>query len=62
MIQTTRLRYISAKTQEEILAGVEALGFKVEIKNILWDGKLYTIWFVLPENEGIEFTSVKIGG
>jgi len=59
MISTTRLRYISARKREEIISGVEALGFKVEIKSITWDGKNYTIWFVLPETEGIRFTSVE---
>jgi hypothetical protein len=61
VIKSTRLRYISAKTAAEITAAVSRLDFKVEIKGgPVFSGGRWFIYFVLPENEGINFKNVEL--
>ena len=52
-ISVTRLRYVSSKDPEIILAYLnKLLGYKVEIKGnpTFVKGKWF-VWFVLPEND-----------
>ena len=49
-INSTRLRYISASTAEEVSRVVDALPFKVEIKQIVGNTDLWHVWFVIPDN------------
>jgi len=58
MINVTRLRYIIAASPEMLVAAVELLGYKVEIKGApipIKNG--WILYFVLPENEGVKFES-----
>jgi hypothetical protein len=60
-VKSTRLRYISAKTAAALTAAVSALPFKVEIKGgpTLRGGRWY-VFFVLPENPGIDFKNLEL--
>lgn len=61
MPKSTRLRYLKAKTEEEVSAAVTRLPFKVEIKGApVWNGKRWVLWFVLPEEDGIEMGNMEI--
>lgn len=61
MIQSTRLRYITASSKEELVQAVDSLPFKVEIKEIIMESKTaWTALFVIPETEGLEFLSMDL--
>ena len=63
MIKTTRLRYLAADTPDEIVAALDQLQFKVEIKGApIKDGKGWILYFVIPEMEGLEWDSVDLRG
>ncbi len=54
---TTRLRYVTSKNREGIQAFLDRLGVRVEIKGApVWDGKLWTLWFV-PSDDGQDVKS-----
>lgn len=62
-IRSTRLRFFSSKTPEALVAAVDSLQFKVEIKGgPAHDGKRWVLFFVLPEMEGIDLKSGDVGG
>jgi hypothetical protein len=46
---STRLRYASGSSPEELEAIFNSLPFKVEIKSVVKDGKNWVCWFVLPD-------------
>lgn len=49
-ILSTRLRFASGSSPEELEAIFNSLPFKVEIKSVVKDGKKWVCWFVLPDN------------
>lgn len=59
-IKNTRLRFISASTAEEVSEAVDALPFKVELKQILKAENKWFCFFVIPENAGLEFSNVEL--
>jgi hypothetical protein len=60
-INSTRLRFIKAKTAAELSAAVSALPTKVEIKgNPIYHGKFWFVWFVIPDSVN-EFKNLEIG-
>lgn len=60
-MNSTRLRYISAKTAAALTAAVSALPWKVEIKGgpVVRGGRWF-VFFVLPENPGIKFDNLEL--
>lgn len=57
-IKTTRLRWVSAKSPDDIVLFLDSLRYKVEIKGgPVRDKNRWFLWFVLPEVEGLEFES-----
>lgn len=54
-IRTTRLRFISARDPNALSEALDLLPFKVELKQIVKDKGLWFAWFVIPENEAIDF-------
>lgn len=60
MLKSTRLRYLSAKTPEEISISISRLPFKVELKSLQFNGSRWVVWFVLPEEEGIDFVNLDL--
>jgi hypothetical protein len=61
MLQSTRLRYISARTAGALSLAVSSLPFKVEIKGppVFNNGRWF-VWFVLPENPSIKLKNVEL--
>lgn len=57
--QTTRLRYVTAKKREDIPLYFNALGKRVQIYSINWDGKKWVVWFV-PDDRGQDIKSVDL--
>lgn len=54
-LKSTRLRYMRASDLDVLMAAVEGLPFKVEIKGQpVKDGKKWVLFFVLPETPGIK--------
>jgi hypothetical protein len=52
---TTRLRYVSAKKPDELSVYLRNLRFRVQIYGApVWDGKRWTLWFVLPDDINVE--------
>lgn len=51
--RTTRLRWVSAKKPEEIQAFCDSLGSRIEIKQIVWTGSEWFLWFV-PDDKGAD--------
>ena len=47
---STKLRFASGSSSEELEAIINSLPFKVELKTIAKDGKKWVCWFVLPDN------------
>lgn len=60
MPKSTRLRFISARTAEEISLAVSRLPFKIEIKALQWNGKRWYAWFVLPEEQKINMANTDL--
>jgi hypothetical protein len=59
MLKSTRLRYIAAPEIAMLLTAVESLTFRVEVKgNPVRDGKLWFLFFVLPDDDRIRFNSI----
>ena len=50
MSKSTRLRFVAGSSPEELAAFIQRLKFKVEIKSIVPQGKMWFCWFVLPDN------------
>jgi hypothetical protein len=51
MVDSTRLRYIRAKTADQLTAAVSSLPFKVEIKGgPVKDSSKWILFFVIPDN------------
>ena len=47
----TRLRYISSKKVEKLIQYVNGLPYRIEIKGgPIYDGKLWSLFFVLPDD------------
>lgn len=53
---TTRLRWVSAKKPEVIQAFCDSLGKRIEIKQIVWAGSEWFLWFV-PDDKGADIKS-----
>ena len=56
---TTRLRWVSAKKPETLQAFCDSLGKRVEIKEIIWTGSVWVLWFV-PDDKGSDVQSGKL--
>jgi hypothetical protein len=60
-IKSTRLRYISARKLNDLISYVNNLPFKIEIKgNPVLEGRLWVLFFILPEIEGIELGNIDL--
>ena len=58
---TTRLRFITAKEPEMIVAFLARLKFRVQIYGApVWDGAKWTLWVVPPDDIAIDFKSVRL--
>lgn len=58
---TTRLRYISSKKADNLVAFLNALGFRVQIYGApQWDGKRWYLWVVPPDDIKIDFQSIQL--
>lgn len=44
--QTTRLRYVYSKNPKTIVKFCDSLGKRIEVKQIVFDGSLWFLWFV----------------
>lgn len=60
MIKSTRVRYISGKTLDEVLNFVDRLPFKVEHKQTLFAKNRFYFVFVLPEINGIKMNNIDL--
>lgn len=61
MPTTTRLRFIQAKTPEELTAFLGKLPMRVQIYGApVWDGKRWTLWVVPPDDVGRDLKSVRL--
>lgn len=49
-LQATRLRYVSGKKKVDLLRYINGLRFKIEIKSIVQENGITTVWFVIPDN------------
>ena len=59
-VQTTRLRFISARDPDSLSEALDLLPFKVEIKGPPQYAKgLWFLWFVIPELPGLNFVNKK---
>lgn len=59
-VAVTRLRFVSAKTAEELPAFLTALGRRVQIYGApVWDGKRWYLWFV-PSDRGADIKSIDL--
>ena len=47
---STRLRYISSPSPEGLEYALQGLGFKVEVKSIVYADHQWWAWFVLPDS------------
>lgn len=54
--RTTRLRWVSAVDPKAIETFCEALGSRIEIKEMVWDGSRWFLWFV-PDDRGADVKS-----
>lgn len=50
VVKNTRLRYISSPSPEGLVAVLNNLPFKVELKSIVPQGKRWFCWFVIPDS------------
>jgi hypothetical protein len=48
-IKSTRLRYVATKEKEQLSVLIDALPFKIEIKQILKEHNGWVCWFVIPD-------------
>lgn len=57
----TRLRYVSARKPAELVQFLAKLGFRVQIYGSpVWDGKRWYLWFVPPDEVGIDVRSIDL--
>ena len=56
----TRLRWVSSSNKDKLVRYLEALPYRVEIKEIHWNGKEYVMWFVPDDKVQILFKSGKL--
>lgn len=57
----TRLRYIRTSSIDDLVIAVASLPFRVELKgNPVKDDGKWVIFFVLPEIDGLEWSSVDL--
>ena len=56
---TTRLRYVSSPEKSGLSAFCDLLGKRIEVKQIVWDGKEWVLWFV-PDDKGPDLFSGSI--
>ena len=56
----TRLRYITAKSPDAITAFLSRLKFRVQIYEIVWDGKAWFCWVVPPDDSDIELNNTDL--
>jgi len=54
--QTTRLRFVSAKNPKTLTAFCDSLGKRIEIKQIVFDGNLWFLWFI-PDDKKSDIQS-----
>lgn len=60
-IEKTRIRYIASRDIDKIMQAVNALPFKIEVKGApTFDGKMWRLFFILPESELLDFTNLEI--
>jgi hypothetical protein len=58
--KVTRLRYVTAKSPDDIVQWLTMLGRRVQIYGSpVWDGKRWWLWFV-PDDRGGDIPSVKL--
>ena len=60
MPQTTRLRFVSSKDPSNITLFFKALKFRVQIYDIVHDGKQWFCWFVPPDDVQKDVDSVDL--
>mgnify|MGYP006921296031 CR=1 FL=1 len=53
---TTRLRYVTSPEKSGLSAFCDLLGKRIEVKQIIWDGKEWVLWFV-PDDKGPDIFS-----
>jgi len=59
--QVTRLRFVQAKEPEVIQFFLSRLPCRVQIYGApVWDGERWTLWFIPPDNDGIDVKSVRL--
>lgn len=58
--KTTRLRFVTAKAPEDLVAFLDSLGVRVQIYGQpVWNGKKWFLWFV-PSDAGGDIPSVDL--
>jgi hypothetical protein len=57
--KTTRLRWVSSPDKNLLVKFCDTLGRRIEIYEIVWDGKEWILWFV-PDDRGADITSGKL--
>lgn len=50
----TRLRWVSSKDQTKLVSFLEALTFRVQIYQIVWNGSEYVMFFVPDDSVAID--------
>lgn len=58
--KSTRLRFISSVDADAISQAISRLPFKVELKGVEWNGKRWVAWFVLPEEDQLDFRNLEL--
>lgn len=59
VVKSTRLRYIRAKSIDDLSEFVSSLPFKIEIKGYpVKDGKRWLLWFIPPDSVEIGNTNL----
>lgn len=56
----TRLRYFSSKDKERLVTICSQLSIRIEIKDIVWDGKQHVLWFIPPDDKSIDIKSMDL--
>ena len=55
----TRLRWAKSKEPSILEAWLVRLGSRVQIYQIVWDGKAWVLWFV-PDDRGADVASIDL--
>lgn len=55
----TRLRYVYSKDPSKFELWLQALGSRVQIYNMVWNGKAWYLWFV-PNDKGADVKSFNL--